>query len=85
MSRLAEEVVKESQRAEKAETFVIGKTQLEGKYEDLKARYTAAVELLGERTEQLEELKADLQDMKDLYKEQISFLAEQLSQNQEKK
>ena len=31
-------------------------------------RYVAAVELLGERDEALEELRADLQDVKHLYK-----------------
>jgi hypothetical protein len=43
------------------------------------ARYTAAVELLGERDEKLEELKADLQDVKELYKDQIEFMVAQLT------
>lgn len=34
-------------------------------------RYGAAVELLGERDEALEELRADLMDVKGLYKDQI--------------
>lgn len=32
------------------------------------SRYVAAVELLGERDEALEELRADLQDVKNLYR-----------------
>lgn len=37
-------------------------------------RYVAAVELLGERDESLEELRADLMDVKNLYREQIEFM-----------
>ncbi len=43
-------------------------------------RYVAAVELLGERDESLEELKADLMDVKQLYREQIEYMALQLTQ-----
>lgn len=42
-------------------------------------RYAAAVELLGERDERLEELSADLRDVKSLYQDQIEFFVLQLS------
>ena len=42
-------------------------------------RYVAAVELLGERDEALEELRADLQDVKNLYRDQIEYLVKQLT------
>ena len=42
-------------------------------------RYTAAVELLGERDEELEELRADLRDVKNLYRDQIEFMVMQLT------
>lgn len=42
-------------------------------------RYTAAVELLGERDEALEELRADLMDVKLLYRDQIEYLVKQLA------
>ena len=34
-------------------------------------RYHASLELLGERTEQVEELKADIADVKEMYRNQI--------------
>lgn len=37
------------------------------------------MELLGERDEALEELRADLMDVKNLYREQIEFMCEQLA------
>lgn len=48
----------------------------------LVCRYVAAVELLGERDETLEELRADLMDVKNLYREQIEFMVMQLTQQQ---
>lgn len=53
------------------------KKRLEDEHKDLQARYRAAVELLGERDEEVEELRADIQDVKELYKEQIALLVEQ--------
>ncbi len=42
-------------------------------------RYIAAVELLGERDESLEELRADLHEVKHMYKDQIEFMCMQLT------
>jgi F0F1-type ATP synthase delta subunit len=53
--------------------------QLQAEYQELEQRYAAAVELLGERDEQLEELAADLADVKQLYKQQIEALVAQLA------
>jgi hypothetical protein len=39
--------------------------------------YSAAVELLGERDEQMDELRADLEDVKTMYREQIDHLLRQ--------
>lgn len=36
------------------------------------------MELLGEREERLEELEADLQDVKQLYRDQIEYMCEQV-------
>jgi TATA element modulatory factor len=47
---------------------------LKEELEKLNLRHKAALELLGEREEQLEELKADLVDVKQLYKQQINEL-----------
>jgi TATA element modulatory factor 1 TATA binding len=48
--------------------------QLRAEHASLEARYAAAVELVGERDEQLEELANDLSDVKVLYKAQIEAL-----------
>jgi len=48
------------------------KTQLAA----LTARYNTALELLGEKEEQVEEIRADLTDMKSLYRQQVSELLE---------
>lgn len=39
----------------------------------------ACTEMLGEKEERVEELRADLQDVKQLYKDQIEFMVEQLA------
>jgi L-lactate utilization protein LutB len=44
---------------------------------ELQARYAAAVELVGERDEQLEELANDLEDVKQMYRQQIETLLAQ--------
>lgn len=54
--------------------------QLQAEYQQLEQRYAAAVELLGERDEQLEEMAADLADVKQLYKQQIEALVAQLAE-----
>jgi hypothetical protein len=46
-------------------------------YQELQARYSAAVELVGERDEQLEELANDLEDVKQMYRQQIETLLAQ--------
>ncbi len=43
-------------------------------------RYLAAVELLGERDEALDELRNDLMDVKNLYREQIDWLIARLQE-----
>lgn len=53
--------------------------QLQAEYAQLESRYAAAVELLGERDEQLEEMAADLMDIKHMYKQQIEALVVQLA------
>lgn len=74
--RLAEELVQAAQKSEQA-------ADMASEIEDLRSRYTAAVEMLGERDESLEELRADLQDVKNLYRDQIEFMVMQLVQHQQ--
>ena len=42
-------------------------------------RLQASIEMLGERDERIEELRADVADVKQLYKEHIEFMVEQLA------
>ncbi|CAO3573416.1 unnamed protein product [Mortierella alpina] len=44
----------------------------------LRERHRAALEMLGERTEEVQELKADLSDVKEAYRDQINDLLAQL-------
>lgn len=41
-------------------------------------RYHAALEMLGERTEQVEELRADIADVKEMYRSQIVELVQKI-------
>jgi hypothetical protein len=45
---------------------------------DINQRYNTLLELMGEKEEQVEELKADIIDLKSLYKAQISELLEKI-------
>jgi len=47
---------------------------LQGQMDELNQRYLMALELMGEKAEMVEELQADLADMKELYRNQISDL-----------
>lgn len=42
--------------------------------DDLNQRHITALEMMGEKAEMVEELQADLADMKELYRNQISDL-----------
>ncbi|KAL0415217.1 UNVERIFIED_CONTAM: Golgin candidate 5 [Sesamum latifolium] len=42
--------------------------------EALRRRHSAALELMGERDEELEELRADIVDLKEMYREQVNLL-----------
>lgn len=40
-------------------------------FQDLDQRYNALLQMYGEKVEETQELKLDLQDVKDLYKNQV--------------
>ena len=67
-----------TQLSDSAAQLVSQLDALRAEYKDLQQRYAQAVELVGERDEQVEELKADLTDVKHLYRDQIEFMCEQL-------
>jgi len=52
--------------------------ELRNTVQELQARYAAALEMMGEREEQVNELQADLMDHKMLYREQITDLMDRI-------
>lgn len=52
--------------------------------EELEKREKVALEMLGEKAERVEELKADVEDMKEMYRTQIEELIEQLAKAMKK-
>lgn len=52
--------------------------------EELENREKVALEMLGEKAERVEELKADVEDMKEMYREQIESLIDQLTKANKK-
>ena len=76
---LAEEVVaaagsEEAARAAEAEAAAAREERAA-----IEQQLLACTEMLGEKEDRLEELRADLQDVKQLYKDQIEFMVEQLA------
>ncbi|KAJ6700770.1 GOLGIN CANDIDATE 5 [Salix koriyanagi] len=75
---LAEELVKMTSQCEKlrAESSLLPGVQAE--LDALRQRHSAALELMGERDEELEELRADIVDLKDMYREQVNLLVNKI-------
>ena len=68
---LSDEVLNMSQETEELRKQLKKTLELERQHNDLNQRYQTLLELLGERTEEVQELKADLLDVKEMYKNQI--------------
>lgn len=51
---------------------------LKSEFQALQRRHASALELMGERDEQVDELKADLLDVKGAYRDQIDLMCQQL-------
>uniref|UniRef100_A0A6M2EXF7 TATA element modulatory factor 1 TATA binding domain-containing protein n=1 Tax=Populus davidiana TaxID=266767 RepID=A0A6M2EXF7_9ROSI len=75
---LAEELVKMTSQCEKlqAESALLPGVQAE--LDGLRRRHSAALELMGERDEELEELRADIVDLKEMYREQVNLLVNKI-------
>ncbi|KAK9829150.1 hypothetical protein WJX72_004204 [[Myrmecia] bisecta] len=76
---LAEELVAVSQTAEAGAEASRELERLRAEHEQVHRRLQASIEMLGERDERIEELRADVADVKQLYKDQIEFMVEQLA------
>lgn len=75
---LAEELVKMTEQCEKlrAETAML--PGLRAELEAIRRRHSSALELMGERDEELEELRADIVDLKEMYREQVNLLVNKI-------
>nr|KAJ0212156.1 hypothetical protein LSAT_V11C400197800 [Lactuca sativa] len=71
---LSEELVKMTKECEKLRSEVALLPSIKAELEALRIRHSAALELMGERDEELEELRADIVDVKEMYREQVNML-----------
>jgi TATA element modulatory factor len=76
---LQDDLVSQGSRSEELALRVRELEGMQQELNELQRRHGAALEIIGEREETIEELRADIADMKDLYKSQISDLVEQLA------
>ncbi|CAA3023696.1 Hypothetical predicted protein [Olea europaea subsp. europaea] len=75
---LAEELVKMTAQCEKLRAESATLPGLRAELEALRRRHSAALELMGERDEELEELRADIVDLKEMYREQVNLLVNKI-------
>ncbi|KAL8189325.1 hypothetical protein R6Q57_028891 [Mikania cordata] len=75
---LAEELVKMTAECEKLRLEVSQLPGMKAEMEALRRRHSAALELMGERDEELEELRADIVDLKEMYREQVNILVNKI-------
>ncbi|CAN1285932.1 Golgin candidate 5 [Linum perenne] len=71
---LAEELVKMTEQCEKLRADSALLPGIRAELDALRRRHSAALELMGERDEELEELRADIVDLKEMYREQVNLL-----------
>ncbi|XP_073035084.1 golgin candidate 5-like isoform X1 [Primulina eburnea] len=75
---LAEELVKMTAQCEKLQAEAATLPGIRAELEALRQRHSAALELMGERDEELEELRADIADVKEMYREQVNLLVNKI-------
>ncbi|KAG8388344.1 hypothetical protein BUALT_Bualt02G0115900 [Buddleja alternifolia] len=75
---LAEELVKMTAQCEKLQAEAGALPGIRAELEGLRRRHSAALELMGERDEELEELRADIIDLKEMYREQVNLLVNKI-------
>ncbi|KDP37253.1 hypothetical protein JCGZ_06309 [Jatropha curcas] len=75
---LAEELVKMTAQCEKLRADSALLPGIRAELEALRRRHSAALELMGERDEELEELRADIVDLKEMYREQVNLLVNKI-------
>ncbi|KAJ3147846.1 hypothetical protein HDU86_007841 [Geranomyces michiganensis] len=75
---LAEELVVLHEEQEKSKKLAEQVEGFRAERDELNTRYVAALELLGEKTERVQELQADIADMKGIFKQQLSDMMREL-------
>ncbi|KAK9923384.1 hypothetical protein M0R45_031806 [Rubus argutus] len=75
---LAEELVKMTEQCEKLRAEACMLPGIKAELDALRRRHSAALELMGERDEELEELRADIVDLKEMYREQVNLLVNKI-------
>lgn len=75
---LAEELVSMTAQCEKLRAESSMLPGIRAELESLRRRHSAALELMGERDEELEELRADIVDLKEMYREQVNLLVNKI-------
>mmetsp|Transcript_4216 Transcript_4216/g.5903 ORF Transcript_4216/g.5903 Transcript_4216/m.5903 type:complete len:775 (-) Transcript_4216:562-2886(-) len=75
---LRDEVVKLTSKNEELQQQVESQKDLRNQFDLLSKRYNMALDLLGEKEEMVEEMKADIADLKKIYQSQINELVEQV-------
>ncbi|KAA3489285.1 golgin candidate 5-like [Gossypium australe] len=75
---LSEELVKMTAQCEKLKAEAAMLPGIRTELEALRRRHSAALELMGERDEELEELRADIVDLKEMYREQVNLLVNKI-------
>ncbi|KAG0363730.1 hypothetical protein BC939DRAFT_226862 [Gamsiella multidivaricata] len=80
---LSDELVRVAMELEELQKQAMRVPGLEKELALLQERYKAALEMLGERTEEVQELRADIVDVKEAYRDQINELLGQLEQSRQ--
>ncbi|KAJ3180988.1 hypothetical protein HDU87_001636 [Geranomyces variabilis] len=75
---LAEELVVLHEKQDEAQKLAEQVQGFRAERDELNTRYVAALELLGEKTERVQELQADIADMKGIFKQQLSDMMREL-------
>ena len=81
-NKLAEELVAKT-RLLSASQKRLKDLEMDGDYLSLKTKHTMALELVGEKEEEIEHLNNDLSDLKRLYQEHITDVLERLNQQEQ--
>ncbi|KAF9423619.1 hypothetical protein BGZ94_008236 [Podila epigama] len=75
---LSDELVRVTMELEELRIVAVKVPSLEQELYQLQERHKAALEMLGERTEEVHELRADIVDVKEAYRDQINELLSQI-------